>query len=540
MGDIIARGMAGMVTSRIADYTWNIDHGLRNYRSALARAYDSASNPPNIVILGDSITDGTGATSYDTSYAAIFKHGLQLAYGLAGYGFKTNNFFSIDGTWTTQEFYGTNLYIWKATPSSTPGTLHECFLSIDVLYTTQPDGGTATVQIDGSNVGTINCNGPTSYHNVATFTATSFGYHTVEIIPATSGNTYIEGFVSRSGLPGVLVHKVGHPGIKATHYTDQASIVASTSAFNPVLTIIMLGTNDAGQNVPPSSYQAALDRIVKQALITGDVLIMIMGDRPDSANLTYGYVPYVNAAKQVAMNNNCAYLSIYDAWQQSYTWANTRGLMDSDGSVHPSQEGHAAIAQLLFSVLGGISPQGAFDQVYEPVVPYGDILLRNVPGATRVKNELKVVQSDGSTIMFDAHQVGTKILWDILVPSGASYAQINLGATTGATYIYSDKSGNATLGCASLSINPSTSGQVTINGSLYGNGSNRGHDVAVTQGATTATVSFTRASGSGYSVQVTPNWNTTYWVTNKTTTGFTVNFGTPAPSGATFDWFLIN
>lgn len=34
-----------------------------------------------------------------------------------------------------------------------------------------------------------------------------------------------------------------------------------------------------------------------------------------------------------------------------------------------------------------------------------------------------------------------------------------------------------------------------------------------------------------YGVIVTPNWNTTAWVTSKTITGCTVNFGTGAPGG---------
>lgn len=42
----------------------------------------------------------------------------------------------------------------------------------------------------------------------------------------------------------------------------------------------------------------------------------------------------------------------------------------------------------------------------------------------------------------------------------------------------------------------------------------------------------------GFGIVLTPNWNTSYWITGKSNTGFTVNFGTPAPAGATFDWLL--
>ena len=41
-------------------------------------------------------------------------------------------------------------------------------------------------------------------------------------------------------------------------------------------------------------------------------------------------------------------------------------------------------------------------------------------------------------------------------------------------------------------------------------------------------------------VYVTPQWNTTVWITGKTTTGFTINFGTAAPTGGSaLDWVIF-
>jgi hypothetical protein len=44
---------------------------------------------------------------------------------------------------------------------------------------------------------------------------------------------------------------------------------------------------------------------------------------------------------------------------------------------------------------------------------------------------------------------------------------------------------------------------------------------------------------SNYAVLVSPNWNTSVWITGKSTTGFIVNFSTPAPQGGMIDWFMI-
>ena len=42
-----------------------------------------------------------------------------------------------------------------------------------------------------------------------------------------------------------------------------------------------------------------------------------------------------------------------------------------------------------------------------------------------------------------------------------------------------------------------------------------------------------------YGVQVTPSWPTPLAIVGKTTGGFTVSFGVPAPEGAHLDWFLV-
>lgn len=42
-----------------------------------------------------------------------------------------------------------------------------------------------------------------------------------------------------------------------------------------------------------------------------------------------------------------------------------------------------------------------------------------------------------------------------------------------------------------------------------------------------------------YRVNVRPAWGTTAWVSDQTVNGFRINFGTPAPEGATLDWEIV-
>jgi len=69
----------------------------------------------------------------------------------------------------------------------------------------------------------------------------------------------------------------------------------------------------------------------------------------------------------------------------------------------------------------------------------------------------------------------------------------------------------------------------------------KGNNVAVAAGATSLAVSLPLTLPiTNYAVYVTPQWNTSVWITNKTTTGFTINFGTAAPTGGSYvDWVIF-
>ena len=58
------------------------------------------------------------------------------------------------------------------------------------------------------------------------------------------------------------------------------------------------------------------------------------------------------------------------------------------------------------------------------------------------------------------------------------------------------------------------------------------NDTPVSANASSMDITITAPSIS-YRVHVTPNWNTTYWITGKTKAVFTINFGTEAPSDGT-------
>jgi len=66
-----------------------------------------------------------------------------------------------------------------------------------------------------------------------------------------------------------------------------------------------------------------------------------------------------------------------------------------------------------------------------------------------------------------------------------------------------------------------------------------GKNVAVSASSTSINITFpTPHPDANYAVFCTPNWGTTCWASAKATTGFTLNFGTAAPSSQQVDWLV--
>jgi hypothetical protein len=96
---------------------------------------------------------------------------------------------------------------------------------------------------------------------------------------------------------------------------------------------------------------------------------------------------------------------------------------------------------------------------------------------------------------------------------------------------------NSTTPVAKIDIN----GSPTFAGPTVSLSSNvRGIATAVTNGATSVAITFgTAQPDTNYAVICTPNFNTTCYVTNQGTGGFTINFGTAAGVSATVHWLVI-
>lgn len=63
-------------------------------------------------------------------------------------------------------------------------------------------------------------------------------------------------------------------------------------------------------------------------------------------------------------------------------------------------------------------------------------------------------------------------------------------------------------------------------------------NISVPQGLTSAAIPV-KQPDTNYTILAMPSWNTTLWITAKSTSQFTGNFGTGAPANAKIDYMII-
>jgi len=312
-------------------YGFNIDEGLRKWR------VNSSNELLNVLILGDSISEGYNATNRDTEgYVALIKTKLQSIYGDGGKGFYhlLKSDFSFVGTWVALTELGPHGSCKYAT-----GTGNTCSVTLDgdnfdIYVQGASNRGTFTVQVDAEDPvqitpTTLNV---TEKHNV---TALSNGTHTIVITAPVSGYVYLLGVSANIGTIGCRVHNVAKSGgvIGDIAYSYKKDFIVP---INPDLTILAYTVNDYYTQTALATYKSRAELIIQKAQPYGSILLISSNQRND-----VGVIPQKNYEMtliELAKQYNCAFLSMYDRWQ-NYTTANSLGLMAD--TAHPTNKGHA-------------------------------------------------------------------------------------------------------------------------------------------------------------------------------------------------------
>lgn len=350
---------------------------MRRFRRAMGIGLGGGTNA-HIMCYGDSITQGTGASTFGRGFpaqlASILSTRLGVTMGtgyIAALNWSTDSRFAITGTLTHDTSdsgsggngpgpVGTNQSLASGgTIVFTPGRS-----DIDQFIVYYYGGGgysqsnTLSAQVDSGTAQTASCyNGGSGSASSMTLAATPGTAHTLTIT-ASGGSIGVLGIEGRvnGGVGGLRVGRAGYSAKKMQHLSNNtytsSSLQTSTNFLHPHLYVVMMQTNDYGAQTDLATYTSLWQQFITQAFSAGnnqgDVLIVTTVPPNTAQPGPLALSDYTNALYQLADTNNCAVLDISARWKD----ASATGSFDlySDPQ-HPNDGGHRDIAQALANAI---------------------------------------------------------------------------------------------------------------------------------------------------------------------------------------------
>ena len=346
--------------------------GITQLAAAIA---DRNSARCDIAIIGDSVTEGNGATTFTGRWIANANRAIRNAYpttanGTAGgLGFipiastgettytwpvtgPADNYIGIGPVrWCKNGQSSAATYTWTAPAGTT---------SVKIMYYDSSASGSFTWQINSGSTTTIT-NGGTGDGKLSADIAITSGQ--VLTLAWASGNCFIEGIVHYASdeSSGITLHGCGHYGWNSGTGTSGWLQTGpgydwrpATAALASAAVGIMLGINDCqstGGDFTASQYQTAMSNLITylqgNASLANLPLLLIAEYQPDVTTVDPGGWPaYVAALRSLAAANSNTHVI-----DLSYRMPSVASDFDSGAlyydSVHPSNLGHALVGEII-------------------------------------------------------------------------------------------------------------------------------------------------------------------------------------------------
>lgn len=340
----------------------------------------------NIVCLGDSITEGQGASGppssgFENRWLARLRDQLRSRFptqGLAGGG---RGFIGAAGT-------GELSFGWPATTSQSLGTgtagPKAKFLqlaaagqsitfnlvgnSADIMWMQVGYGGTFSWAVDGGPATSVSTNGSSTVDGKLTHIALgAAGSHKL-VLSWVSGRSNIDGVIEYDGdySSGIQTHDAGHYGYQTSNWASALTggAAAAIAALAPAAVIVTLGVNDQYSGVAPATYQSNLQTIISELKAKlpspyPTFLLNMLPPRYDQASFKYPWSQYITAAENVASSDTSgpggtSAVAVVDYTGTPYmpgADTDVYGFWHAGDLVHPSNKGHQRIGDCLIEFL---------------------------------------------------------------------------------------------------------------------------------------------------------------------------------------------
>lgn len=347
---------------------------LYPWQASLGSAH---TQPSNIVVIGDSITEGSGAANFFATWPSRLqallraqKHHIGGGVGYIAAAPTTSALvpaLPLSGSGVTYQMGKFGLGGRVARVGDTTGD----YLTYDPQQCTQVRvwfskgwfGGGLKIEIDdvdqnafvSSNAATLEDEEGGQFWTSPVLPP---GSHTVKISSTADGwPVYLEGveFFNNDADHGIRVYNAGHYGYNTANFTtaDMERHWESVSALNPGLGIISLGSNDlVAPGMTGATFATNLTTLISKFPSTTPILILFpqqRGDEQEPAD-TLLFNEMRTAARALA-TGRVAFLDIGDWWPTlSTTVSDGQGLMFD--AAHPSTAGMETYAEVVREHVG--------------------------------------------------------------------------------------------------------------------------------------------------------------------------------------------
>lgn len=359
------------------EYGYNIDVGLSKYKNALKNA---SNQKLKIYCIGESNTRGEySSDEVKNSWVGVMKSSLQNKYGNAGEGFisiyegalpvgtkgrwKLGTGWSVSGAHreAVSNVGGFGGCFGISNKNTSPVALTFTGTDLDLLYAKATDGGTATITIDGKEIGTISCSDKAvSFSNKASYSGLSNTAHTLVITPNTAANIFIEGAIASSSAVGIEVDKIAISSKVASYFNTTLTKKVWDASPEPDLVLLSFGINESGRGVSIEEFKTNMIGLVTYWQGRGSNVCLVPNQKP-ADSWTKNWPAYVASMYEIADTYNTGIIDIYKAYFKDYTAAQKAGLFGmaannySGGSgtntAHPSDKGYKYIGEVIYSNL---------------------------------------------------------------------------------------------------------------------------------------------------------------------------------------------
>lgn len=370
--DITTLTLGKRYTDQKAGYALNTGTGLRTWRAAIARLNAGANQIVNVCCMGDSITEGgvsggggisdlTGVNYPTKGYVGRVRSVMTSKFGDVGPGFiatyhpKFSPLWTFSAGWSdsTANNFGVTGFNKMTSASGETATHNFNGTGIKIYAGGGSSGGAFTASVDGGAPVAFDTN-RASVSPLLEFSITGLadGAHTLTITSTVAAGKFIWlfGAYALKGTTGVRIHNVARWGTRAPQASVDTALAAEIDPFQPTLTTIAYTANDYTNGTDLATYKSSLQSIITRAKQYGDVMLISTGLRNDATG-PIPQVEYNNIQRTLALQNDVAYLDIFNRWGANADIARTAYQFISTDKVHPVDYGHQDIASAILSVI---------------------------------------------------------------------------------------------------------------------------------------------------------------------------------------------